>query len=56
MKVSQNSFSFGGSLVAHLNRNPPVWALVRASFPGYCKTISEAPLKCRIDLPASFAA
>ena len=29
-RASPNSFSSGGSLVAHLRRSPPVWALVRA--------------------------
>ena len=33
-----------------------MWALVRASFLGYYKTISEAPLKFHMDQLGSFAA
>ena len=36
--------------------NLSVWDLVRASFLGCCKTISEAPLKYPMDRPGSFAA
>ena len=56
MKVSQNSFSSGGNLVARRRLNPLVWALARASFLGYCETISKAPLKYPMDQPVSFAA
>ena len=55
-RVSQNSFSSGASSVAHLRRSPPLWALVRASFPGCYRTISGAPWKCRINQADSFAA
>ena len=50
-RVSRNSFSSGRNVVVRPPRNPAVRASVRASFPGYCRTISAARLKCRMNQP-----